>query len=354
MRFGQSLAIFRWLASKLLLTVRNMGKRLRFFQLLYKLKPDVVNKLLKLTLAGLLLASPFSYGQIEINENLSISGFLDMSATDTDDETTGTDSSSFNLDQAEINFLLNFDNVSGQIDLNYLGDNDDEEFDLEQAFLTYDFGDGLTLDAGKYLSYLGWETFEPTGLYQYSFAYDLVGTIPGHHNGVRVNYGDDFVNFGVSLVDSLYGPDGSIEDSAYGAEAKVVIFPVDGLTLFLGYGKEAMDVGSDMDILNFWASYEIGNMTYAIEWNDYDFGIGNEGSQWLVMANMGITDNFGITARVSEDEQDFAGGETATKFTLSPGWSITDNLGALFEVSQTDYGTEGDVTSFAFETIFTF
>jgi hypothetical protein len=69
---------------------------------------------------------------------------------------------------------------------------------------------------------------------------------------------------------------------------------------------------------------------------------------------MGITDNLGITARVSEDEQDWAGGETVTKFTLSPGWSVTDNLGMLFEVSQADYGTEGDVTSFAFETIFTF
>lgn len=313
-----------------------------------------MNKLLKLTLAGLLLAAPALQAQIEINENLRITGFLDMSATDTDDETTGTDSSSFNLDQAEIDFLIDFDKVGAQIDLNYLGDNADEEFDLEQAFITYDFGDGLTLDAGKYLSYLGWETFEPTGLYQYSYAYDLVGTIPGHHNGVRVNYGDDFVNFGVSLLDSLYGPDGSIDNSSYGAEAKVAIFPVEGLTLFLGYGKEAMDVGSDMDILNFWASYEVGNMTYAVEWNDYDFGINNEGSQWLAMVNMGITENFGITARVSEDEQDFAGGETATKFTISPGWSITDNLGALFEVSQTDYGTEGDVTSFAFETIFTF
>ena len=124
-----------------------------------------------------------------------------------------------------------------------------------------------------YLSYLGWETFDLLA-YQYSFAYDLVGTIPGHHNGVRVNYGDDFVNFGVSLVDSLYGPMARLKTNIWSG-SHVVIFPVDGLTLFLGYGKEAMDVGSDMDILNFWASYEIENMTYAVEWNDYDFGIGN-------------------------------------------------------------------------------
>ena len=91
-----------------------------------------------------------------------------MSATDVDNAPVDSTSSSFNLDQAEIDFLIDFDQIGGQIDLNYLGDNNDEEFDLEQAFLTYDFGDGLTLDAGKYRSYLGFESWEPTGLYQYS------------------------------------------------------------------------------------------------------------------------------------------------------------------------------------------
>ncbi len=222
-----------------------------------------------------------------------------MSATDIDNEATASKTSSFNLDQAEIDFLIDFDQIGAQIDLNYLGDNVDEEFDLQQAFLTYDVGDGLSIDAGKYRSYLGFESWEQTGLYQYSTAYDLIDLRPGHSNGVRVNYGDDFVNFGVSLVDSLYGPDGSISDSSYGAEAKVAIFPVEGLTLFLGYGKDGMEIGTDRNVLNLWASYEVGNMTYAVEWSNYDFGVNMEGSQWLLMANMGITDNFGITARVS-------------------------------------------------------
>lgn len=314
-----------------------------------------MNKLLKLTLAGILLAAPAMHAQIEINENLSITGFLDMSMTDTDDEPSGSDSSSFNLDQAEIDFIFDFDNITGQVDLNYVGENDTGDFDLEAAFLNYDLGDGSSIDAGKFLSYLGWETFEPTGLYQYSFAYDLNGSIPGHHNGVRYNYGDDFVQFGLALLDSLYGPDGSIGDSQYGAEAKIVLTPAEGLTLFLGFGKDkGANSTMDSDVINFWSSYEIGNMTYAIEFNDFDFGSGMTGSQWLLMANMGLTDNLGITARISEDEQDWAGGETVTKYTISPGWSVTDNLGMLVEVSQADYGSEGDVTSFAFETIFTF
>ena len=72
------------------------------------------------------------------------------------------------------------------------------------------------------------------------------------------------------------------------------------------------------------------------------------------MANLGLTDTAGLTFRVSEDEQDFKRGDTATKFTVSPNFSINDNLGLIFELSQTDYGTEGNVTSAAFETIFTF
>jgi len=314
-----------------------------------------MNKLLTLTFAGFLLAASTLHAQIEINENLSVTGFLDMSITDTDDEPSGKDSSSYNLDQAEIDFIFTFDEITGQVDLNYLGNNSTEDFDLEQAFINYDLGDGSSIDAGKFLSYLGWETFEPTGLYQYSYAYDLNATIPGHHNGIRYNYGDDFVTFGIALLDSVYGPDGSIGDSQYGAEAKIVLTPVEGLTLFLGFAKDkGAEALTDTDLINFWTSYEIGNMTYALEFNDFDFGAGMTGSQWLVMANMGITDNFGITARVSEDEQDWAGGDTATKFTISPLITVTDNLGIILEASQTDYGSEGDVTSFAFETIFTF
>lgn len=296
------------------------------------------------------------HAQIEINENISVTGFLDMSATDTDaDPATGvSDGSSYNLDQAEIDFLLSFDEISGQIDLNYLGGNDGA-FDLEQAFLAYDLGGGSNIEAGKFLSYMGWETAEPTGLYQYSYAYDLAGTIPGYHNGVRYNYNDDFVGLGLSILDSVYSPDASLGDSSYGVEAKIALYPIDGLTIFLGFAKDSMDsTGEDMDLINLWASYEVGNVTWAAEINDYDFGAMNTGSQFLVMANVGVTDNAGITFRVSEDEQDFAGGDTATKYTISPGWSVNDNLGMLVELSQTDFGSEGDVTSIAFETIFTF
>ena len=271
-----------------------------------------------------------------------------MSITDTDSD--DGDSSSYNLDQAELDFIFSFDEITSQVDLNYLGGNDDQ-FDLEQAFITYDFGSGSSVTAGKFLSYHGWETAEPTGLYQYSYAYDLVGTIPGYHNGVTYDYSDDFVTLGIGLLDAVYTADGSIGDSEYGIEAKAVLTPAEGLTLYLGYAKDKMETGDDMDLINFWASYEIGGATYAVEYNTYDFG-SLEGDQWLAMGNWPLTDSLGITARVSEDSID--GGESAMKYTISPGWSVGDNLAMLVEISETDFDTLGSATSLAFETIFTF
>ncbi|MBK1880745.1 hypothetical protein JIN87_27935, partial [Pelagicoccus mobilis] len=120
-----------------------------------------MNKLLSATAAGMLLTSSALYGQIEINENLSVTGFLDMSVFHADDDSG--DSTSFDLDQMELDFLFSFDDITGQVDLDYQR-GDAEEIDLEQAFITYDLGEGTSITAGKFLSYMGWETAEPTGL----------------------------------------------------------------------------------------------------------------------------------------------------------------------------------------------
>lgn len=309
----------------------------------------IMNKLLTGFIASVLLAAGSMYGQIEVNENFTVTGFFDMSATSTDDDSGS--SSSYNFDQAEIDFILSFEDVTGQVDLNYLGDNSTGDFSLEQAFITYDLDNGSSVSAGKFLSYHGWETAEPTGLFQYSYAYDLMGTIPGYHNGVTYDYSDDFVTLGLGLLDSVYSADGSIQDSEYGIEAKAVFTPAEGLTLYLGLAKDSMDTGPDKDLINFWASYEVGDATYAVEYNTYDFG-SVEGNQWLVMGNWALSDTFGITARVSDDAID--GGESAMKYTLSPGWTVGENLGMLFEISETDFDTMGSATSFAFETIFSF
>ena len=69
--------------------------------------------------------------------------------------------------------MFNFGKVTAQVDLQYEnnagGQNDTE---VEQAFVSYDLGNGSALTMGRYESMLGLEAKEPTGLYQFSTAYD--------------------------------------------------------------------------------------------------------------------------------------------------------------------------------------
>ena len=306
----------------------------------------------------MLLSASASYGQIEINENLSITGFLDMSGTIADQG--DVDDSTFDLDQMELDFIFSFDEITAQVDIDYQRDGINE-LDLEQAFITYDLGNGTSISAGKFLSYMGWETAEPTGLYQYSYAYG--DTIPGYHNGVSVDYSDDWGSFGLAIVDSVYDDDGSLggltDDYEMGVEAKLVLTPYDGLTVFLGWANDAADndvVGlDDRDLINLWTSYEVGIHTFAIEYNDFSTGEFDI-EQWLAMWSAAVADSGTFTARISNDSRSFLGVDVAEvdKYTAAYIHTVTDNLALVFEVSTSDIDGADNLKEFAVEALFTF
>jgi len=325
-----------------------------------------MNKLLSVTAAGALLSTSALYGQIEINDNLSITGFLDMSLYHADGD--AGDSTSFDLDQMEIDFLYSFDEITAQVDLDYQR-GDANEIDLEQAFITYDLGEGTSITAGKFLSYMGWETAEPTGLYQYSYAYGT--TIPGYHNGVTIDFSEDWGALGLALVDSVYDDDGSINNAAddydMGIETKVVLTPADGWTFFLGYAVDSANAGlDDRELLNFWTSYEFGATTLAFEYNDYSDTY-QDVSQWLAMYSVAVGDKGTFTARISSDVHEYDSlaasamvgsgqwEDEFTKYTAAYIHAVNDNLAIVSEVSQTEAGSWlGDTTEFAVEALFTF
>ncbi|MBC2606853.1 porin [Pelagicoccus albus] len=322
-----------------------------------------MNKLLSLTAAGVLLSSSALYGQIEINENLSVTGFLDMSLYHADDDSG--DSTSFDLDQMEIDFLYSFNEITAEVDLDYQR-GETNEIDLEQAFITYDLGEGTSITAGKFLSYMGWETAEPTGLYQYSYAYGT--TIPGYHNGVTIDFSDDWGSIGLAVLDSVYDDDGSINSDAddydMGIETKVVFTPADGWTFFLGYGIDSANAGlEDRELINFWTSYEFGATTLAFEYNIYSDTF-SDIDQWLLMYSVATGDKGTFTARISDSVTEYtmldysASGlweDEDFKYTVAYIHAVNDNLAIVTEASLTDGGSyRGDLTEFAVEALFTF
>ena len=118
--------------------------------------------------SAFLAASSFSMGEIVLNEFVSVEGFVDSSYSHNQSDITGTKEStnSFGIDQVEIDWLFSFGNVSAQVDLEY--EEGVNGTNVEQAFVNYALTNGDVVTAGRYASMLGFEAFEPTGLYQFS------------------------------------------------------------------------------------------------------------------------------------------------------------------------------------------
>lgn len=349
-------------------------------------------------MAALLAASSYSYAEIAITENLSFEGFIDMSYTHVDFEEDGDfgfednfSDNSFQVDQVEISWLFDFDKVTGQIDMDAEDSNERsiglvnedgdpvgvfavqgglEEIEIEQAFATYHLDNGGAITAGRYASMLGFEAFEPTGLYQYSFAYDSFAILPGYNQGVKYTYESDDMFFGISLQDGIYqygsrlgGSNNGIDNGGWGAEIAAAFYLQDGLTWFVGGAYEEGDglgISTNADdtqyyTLNTYVTYETGAWIFAAElaygeWDEDAAGGGDaldvEAINALIMANYAYSDAASVTGRISyvdyQDDADFGIEESYVKFTLAHGYAFTDNLALVTEVSYTDGEFEAD------------
>jgi hypothetical protein len=337
--------------------------------------------------SAFLAASSFSTAEIVINDFLSFEGFVDMSYTHTDVELGNlveANESNFAVDQVEISWLFDFDPVTAQIDFAHLGSDSGragaEDTGVEQAFATYHFDGGSALTAGLYASMLGFEAFEPTGLYQYSFAYDMLAVdtaiLPGYAQGVKYTNETDTTFFGISLQDGI--SDGGVgqlggnnDESNFAVEAAGSIIFAEGVTGFLGaaYEDSELDNG-DTFVINSYITFETGAWIFAGEVNYGDFEEGaaladalnlaadEEVIQALVMANFAYSDAASVTGRLSYSDHDADGADADfLKLSLAHGYAFTDNLFLVNEVSFVDGDVEGaDVEGLfgAVELIFSF
>ena len=314
-------------------------------------------------------ASSFSMGEIVVNDFLSFEGFVDSSYSHTDIDTEGNadsdNSNDFRVDQVEISWLFDFDTVTAQIDLQYEDSADEDAGAVEQAFVNYALANGDVATAGRYASMLGFEAFEPTGLYQNSTAYTASG-LPGYAQGVKYTRESDASFFGISIQDEAFDTDGAnnLSSSSYAVEVAYAQDLGDGITAFIGAAYEDADAG-DTYIVNTYVTYETGAWLFAAEVNFGNsesgaFGTGTDVDvlSGLLMANYAYSDDSSVTARLSYEEVDNGTVDADNvKYTLAHNKALADNLLLVTEVSFSDaegLGLEVEETRFAAELLFSF
>jgi len=303
-------------------------------------KPNYINtkKCLFILLSVFSLLGSRLIAEIPVAEELSIFGYIDMAYTDLD-----TDAGS-ETNVAEYEFGLNFTPVesawSAIAEISFDGIN----ASFETTTISFASSEELSLSFGNILSYQGFEAFDATGLYQFSYSGPSVLYSAGYAVGASVDYVTEDFTLGAWVGDTY-------SDASF--EFLVAYTGIEGLTAKVIY---ADDPG--YETLNFWASYEVGDLTLAGEIMDTDYaGPGDNAGftdismleSYMLLAYYSFG-NPGLTFRYSDIDTDMGEYE---KFTISPSYTFSDNVLGLLEVSFVDDGATNP-TEFAAEIIFTF
>ena len=320
------------------------------------------NKLL--SLASLLAV--FNANAIEIGptgSGVELGGFIDIAG-----QKQGADSETGFVGQVEINLDFSSGPISASVDFDlydggsqtvtYLGEdglvggtgvNEDTTYDvtdgdsaLEEAVLTYDFGSGLSVSAGKMLSYMGFEAYDPTNMYQYSYAYDVGGQ---NDTGAQMIYDAYDVGFSVDYGTDLFsiGLWSSMESDA-GYELALAFTGIENFTAKAIFSDFSAPATEAYEKSTYWVSYQLDKLLIAGEIAENDqLDTGEDVEGYLIMANYAMTDAAALTLRYSGLEITGATNNTiayeGTKFTISPSYVFNDNFSGLIEYSSYDAET---------------
>ena len=323
----------------------------------------LTNKIMKMkkellaSLTGVALFGSVANAEIPLTDDLSAYGYIDAFY---DDKDTG-DNLEGGLAEFELGFSftpaeskwsavaeLSFDNNSDSETIRddgvdgLPGTTDDvfstktnSAVEFETVTITYAASDELSFTIGNILSYQGFETYDATGLYQYSYLGRGPVYSAAYAYGASADYATDDYALGLWV--------GEADDSA-SVEFLAAYTGIENLTAKFIY---ADDPG--YETANFWASYDVNAFTFAIEYVQTDYTDDTELEAYMALVYYSLGDA-GITLRFSDVDYD---GTDYEKFTISPSYAFSDNVFGLLEVSFVEDGDDSK-TELAAELIYSF
>ena len=302
-----------------------------------------------------------SVSAVEVNENLSINGFIDSSWSSTD-AGNANDEVNLGVDEIELNFLFSAGGVSGEV---HVDDTGNEGLNIEQAHLSYGFEGGISLTLGRMNTALGLEQEDAGGIFGTQRLYQNVANnladidSNGAQEGLRVGFVAE--QFSASLA--AYNAVGTAEESNAPAgeddldfELAIAFTGLENITLGGGFQSiNGSTIGpvADIDVSTLNATYTAGKLLLGAEWTSIDTSGGTDDSAWGVVADYDISDVLGVSVRYSDEDNADGAGNEGDRLSIAPNYAITESLGAILEYSSSNANnTDSDTVSL--EMTFTF
>jgi len=314
---------------------------------------------------------------IALGNAVKLRGYVDLRLQrhDSDDDAEDKTHTSADLD-----FLVDLSPVTAEIHLNASGlnaDNGEDDVDLlEQAFGRYSFNQDFHLTFGRQVTSLGFDSDEATGRYAVSTAYMM--SRKDYVDGLRVNYNNGMFGLvlglhdhygifksGARYLDAIPTNDDELDDGiAIDIAASVVFFP--GLEARLGYanenggksaplldenGVQVIDLGNgddDSHQINGWLAWNPGDLTLAIEFDNFQYSDVYEAWDLMLMANYQFSEFIAATLRYSHLDLEVknVGDAEFDRITLALLFSITENFDLNVEYSHTSADDDDDLNEF--------
>jgi hypothetical protein len=313
---------------------------------------------------ALLSLAASATADVKLNDNFSVGGYSVGSYQYS--KWSGTPATDhFDMDAVKTLFTASFKPVTGVVSFFYPGPGGSDITVLD-SYVTYDVGGGFSVTGGKFLSYLGYEAFDPVNMTQISYGAPTAGSmasIPAYHSGVRLDYGDAAHSFGIALLDSVYSPvsifkgDGELIHNG-GLEAYYKYTGTKDLTLFLGLAHDTKGGFQPHAVTTYdiWAQYAVSSeVTIAGEYAYTDGGVGKKGGSWLAFLQYAPKGPVSWIFRVSGDTPDkTVAASDYMQYTVCPTYKFTDNLSVRAEYSYYDYDSGGSKSFYGVQALFKF
>jgi hypothetical protein len=262
-----------------------------------------------------------------------------------------------NIDGAMIKFDATYKPVEGVVSLYYVPNSQvgtSGDIHLQDAYANVDVGSGWTVSAGRYLSWMGYESFYSINNPEITGGYlNEANIIAGYEEGVRAFYTDKDWNGGVSIEDSAlnspsapYAGDGELKH-AYGAEGYLSYTGIKDNTAWFGISYDSKDKFTGVhaqETYDLWDQYQLNKETYVAAELAYHDGdttdVLGDALSWLVLVDYTFTDNVSAAFRVGGDENHHATGlPDDTKYTIAPTYTVNKNFSVRAELSYVDHAS---------------
>jgi len=298
-----------------------------------------------------------------VKAQVAIGGYAAASWT----HTSGAAADRLDIDSALLKFTGDSKPVSGVVSLYYvpvsafLSDSGiDSDIHVLDAYVNWDMGSGWSLTGGRFLSWLGYESFFSVNNPEITGAN---GFTPGYEEGLRLTYTEKDWNAGFGVVDSAYSATAFKGDAewknTYALEAYFSYGGIKDLTVWLGLAYEPQPGAAKAKAtIDLWAQYQVSKELYVageFTVEDNVAGATADSETWLILANYAFDDKVSVAARVSGDTNNGAVVDDV-KWTLAPTYTVSKNFSVRAEISYlvNSGKAAADATSVGVQGIFRF